>query len=169
VVEGQLGRHGAVAGGGGRRRVPVQQRVDVVPLGEHAPVGVEPLHLAEGPVHVVVVAPVEDPVDRQVRAEVEVAEQLGIGAEAEVLQRTGGDEAAAGEQPRSHHAAGVEVVALVPAVVGHLVSGVRLHEGEQHRAQPHLAPDVAHGGGAYDPPMPGDDLVRMVPILTAIS
>jgi hypothetical protein len=61
------------------------------------------------------------------------------------------------------------VVALVPPVVGDLVPAVRLHQREQHRAQPHLAPDVGHGAGAYDPPMADADLLRMVPILTGRS
>ena len=49
------------------------------------------------------------------------------------------------------HATGVEVVALVPAVVGDLVPAVRLDEREQHRPEPHLTPDVGHGRRAYDP------------------
>ena len=64
---------------------------------------------------------------------------------------SGGHEAAAGEQPRPDHAAGVEVVTLVPAVVGDLVAAMRLDEREQHRPEPHLTPDIGHGRRAYDP------------------
>ena len=73
----------------------------MVALAEHAAVGVQPLHLAQRPVHVVVVAALEDPVHREVRAEVGAAEEVGVGAEPQVLQRPGGDEAPPGEQPRA--------------------------------------------------------------------
>ena len=46
---------------------------------------------------------------------------------------------------------------------------VGLDEREQHRAEPHLAPDVAHRVGTYNPPVPDEDLVRLVPILTVRS
>ena len=55
-----------------------------------------------------------------------VAQRLEVGR---------GDEAAPGEVVGAHHAAGVEVVPLVPAVVGHLVAPVGLDEGQQHGAE----------------------------------
>src|SRR5262249_57849214 len=45
------------------------------------------------------------------------------------------DVARAGEGPGADHAAGVEVVALVPAVVRDLVAGVRLDHREQRAAE----------------------------------
>ena len=93
----------------------------------------------------------------------DTTEEVGVGAEAQVLQRSGGDEPPSGEQPRTDHAAGVEVVTLVPAVVGDLLPPVRLDEREQHRPEPHLTPDVGHGRRAYDPDLvtsPRQDLPR---------
>ncbi len=51
------------------------------------------------------------------------------------LQVGGGDEAPPGEVVGADHAARVEVVPLVPAVVGHLMAAMGLHEGQQHGAQ----------------------------------
>ena len=123
----------------------VQQRVDVVALGEHPAVLVQPVDLAQRPVEVVVVTAVEDPVDREVRAEVAAAEHIGLGPEAQVLQSPGRDPTAAGEQPRADHAAGVEVVALVPPVVRDLVTAVRFDHREQHRPEADFAAQVCVG------------------------
>ena len=103
------------------------------------PLRVQPVDLAQRPVEVVVVTAVEDPVDREVRAEVAAAEHIGLGPEAQVLQSPGRDPTAAGEQPRAHHAAGVEVVALVPPVVLDLVAAVRFDHREQHRPEANFA------------------------------
>src|SRR5260370_514122 len=50
------------------------------------------------------------------------------------LQVAGGDPAPAGEEPGADHGAAVEVVALVPAVVGDLVPLVGLDQREEHAA-----------------------------------
>jgi hypothetical protein len=145
VVERELRRDAVVA----RRRAafePVEQRVDVVALREHAVVGVQPLHLAQAPVEVVVVAAVEHPVHREVRTDAVRSEQVRSCSGAEILQGARRHPAPAREQPRPDHAAGVEVVALVPAVVGDLVSLVGLHEGEQHGAELDLATKIVGRG-----------------------
>ena len=59
----------------------------------------------------------------------------GLGRVALRLALSGRDEARTANVPRADHAAGVEVVALVPAVVRDLVALVRLDHGEQERAE----------------------------------
>ena len=110
--------------------------VDVPPLGEAATVGVERVHLWSGPRReVVFVVTLLDEVDRDVRAGVGRArDRLVVSGPASVLELACRDPAAAGEEPGADHAARVEVVALVPAVVSELVPLVRVDEREQHAA-----------------------------------
>ena len=135
VVEGEL-RRDTPPTGVGAPLVPVEQRVDVVAVLEHATVAVEPLHLVERPVEVLVVLTVDDPVDRQVRAPALASEEVGLPTEPQILQVAGGNPPSAGEQPRTDHAPGVEMVALVPPVVGHLVSRMGFDESEERASQP---------------------------------
>jgi hypothetical protein len=147
VVQRQLGGHAlgvAVLGA----LVAVEQRVDVVAVGEHPLVAVQPVDLAAGPVGVLLGPAGQHPVERQVRPGPVVAEErTGIAADAPVLQVMGRDPALAREEPGADHAPRVEVVALVPAVVGDLVALVRLDQREQHAAQLDLAAQVGLVGG----------------------
>jgi hypothetical protein len=68
VVEREFGRHAV------RPRVLlveelVHERVDVVALGEHPVVGVEPVHLFRAPLHPLPEPAGEDPVEREERAD----------------------------------------------------------------------------------------------------
>ena len=136
AVERELDR-GAHLGGAGRPLELVEQGVDVLAVGEHATVAVQVVHLDHRPVVPVVVVALEHPVDRQVRPGdvVRAHGHVGVGRVAQVLHAPGGDEAVTGELPRGDHAARVEVVVLVPAVVLHLVAPLGLHHREQQGAQ----------------------------------
>ena len=134
MVEGELGGQ-AVGLAGPLPGVAVQQGVDVVALVEHAPRLVQCLHLVDGPAVPRVVVAVEHPVHRQEAAPVGLAgDARGVGV-AERLQLGGGDEALARELVGADHAARVEVVPLVPAVVRHLVAAPGLDQGDEHRPQ----------------------------------
>jgi hypothetical protein len=125
--------------------------VDVVPVGEHPVVPVEPVDLAGGPVGVLPETALEGPIQGQERSGPVVAEQrldgpAAIGtitcSQTQILERPGGHPTPAGEVPRADHAAGVEVVPFVPAVVVDLVPLVRVDECEQGAAESDLTAEV---------------------------
>jgi len=148
VVERQ-GRRDAVVLATVGPPVDVHQGVDVVAALVHAVVLVQPLHLLGPPGDGGSVLALLDPVRGQVRTGVDVGQEPGVGGEAEVLEVPGGDPATPGEPPLADHAPGVEVVPLVPAVVGHLLAPVGLDEGEQDGADAHVVVrpclDASHG------------------------
>ncbi len=61
-----------------------------------------------------------------------MAGRVGI---AQRLQLGGGDETASGEGVRTHHGTRIKVITLVPSVVRHLMTPVRLHQAEEHGAE----------------------------------
>ena len=133
-----------------RPLVPVQQRVDVVALLEHPPVAwshrtwrrAQSTWSSWRPSRIQYTARYEPRPTPPKRS----ARNRSAGPSAR-----GRDQAAAREEPRADHAARVEVIALVPAVVRDLLPAVRFHEGEQHRPEPHLTTHIGHGRRAYDP------------------
>ena len=134
VVEGELHRH-AVGVAPVLPLVVVEQRVHVVALLEHPAGGMQRVDLAQGPAVPHVEVAVEHPVGGDVGAPGRLARDGRWVRVAQRLEVRRGDEAAPGEVVGTDHAARVEVVPLVPAVVRHLVAPVRLHQGEQHGAQ----------------------------------
>ena len=106
----------------------VEERVHMVALGEHASRGVQGVHLPQRPTVPHVVVPVEHPVDRDVRAACRLAGDGGGVGVAQRLELRRGHESAPRGMVRAHHAARVEVVPLVPAVVGHLVAAMGLNQ-----------------------------------------
>jgi hypothetical protein len=113
-----------------------QHRVHVGPLGEPPALLVQRLHLLAGPVEVVTVMPLEHPVRRQIGAGIDGNRDLAVSGDAKVLQLARGHPPPPGEEPRPDHAPRVEMVPLVPAVVGHFVAPVRLHQREEHASHP---------------------------------
>jgi ribosomal protein S18 acetylase RimI-like enzyme len=109
--------------------------VHVVAFGEHATGLVQRLHLIDGPAVPDVVISVEHPIQGQVTSSLGAASDRRWIGMAQSLQIGGGHEALSGELVGTDHAAGVEVITLVPAVVGHLIAPVGLHQGEEHRAE----------------------------------
>ncbi len=128
----------------GRRQIVEEHGVHVGALGEATAVRIEPMHLLTGPLPVLFVLPGMDPIDRHIGARVDGIRDLAptVG-ESQILQLPRRDPATAGEEPGPHHASGVEMVALVPAVVGDLVSRIRVDQGEQHA--PDLDRTIFHG------------------------
>ena len=148
VVEGELGGH-AVLVAGARPLEAVEARVDVVTVLEHSAGGVEHVHLVHGPAVPLVVVAVEHVVDAEVAPHLRVGHEGGPADRvAPGLQRGRGHEPGAGEVVGTDLAAGVEVVPLVPPVVGHLVAAVGLDQRVQDRADPdRVVGDPTAGGG----------------------
>ena len=113
----------------------VEKGVDVVALFEHAAGCVQRLDLTQGPLVPGVEVAVEHPVCGDVGAPCRLAGDGGRIGITQRLEVGRGDEATSREVVGADHAAGVEVVPLVPAVVGHLVAAVGLHQGQQHGAE----------------------------------
>src|SRR5581483_3113549 len=102
-----------------------------------------------------VVVAVKHVVEAEVAAHLRVGHQ-GVGPGGGVrqpqrLQGGGGDEPGPGEVVGPDLASGVEVVPLVPAVVGHLVAAVGLDQGVEHGADPDRVVGHAAGGGDRAP------------------
>ena len=151
MVEGQLDRNGIGVPIGGRDVVE-EHGVDVLALGEPTAVLVEPVHLLAGPLPVLRVLPSVDPVDGDVGARIDGIRDFSAAIrDSQVLERPGRDPATSGEEPRTDHTARIEVVALVPPVVGDLVAPLGIDEGEQHA--PDLDGLVVHGLRLLSPPV----------------
>src|ERR1700691_1991324 len=104
-------------------------------FGEAAPIRIEIDDLGYGPyVEMVGVVALLHPIDGHVGAGVEWFCDDALRGPAPILQGPGGDPPAPGKKPRSDHAADIEVIALVPAVVRPFKPLVRLPQGEQHAA-----------------------------------
>ena len=135
MVERELGRH-AVVVGVDLAAVLVHERVHVVAVREHAPVLVQPVDLVGAPLDPLAELAGEDPVDGEVRA------GRGVGADRASRPGTAWPctrGVATKRVPATFHAPiwqpGVEVVALVPAVVRDLVALVRLDHRDERAAE----------------------------------
>ena len=117
--------------------MPVQDRVGVATLLESPACRVQPHHLVGPPSEVVVVVSVFHPVDSHIGTPVDrIADRVSPSREPQVLEFPGRHPAAPGKTPRTGHAAAVEVVSLVPPVVGHLVARLGVDQRVEHAAGP---------------------------------
>src|SRR6266545_1058519 len=83
-----------------------------------------------------------NPVRGQIRTFIDVARDRRPLWVTQFFVRLRRDPASAGEDAGPHEAACVEVVPLVPPVVGDLMTTVRLHHGEQDRTE--LDGEIVH-------------------------